>query len=105
MLELAESLGTRREPKGESFVISHASSSHVSPVTLFVAWVVAAFRKRDFQKLQRKQGTSVRREVSGEAIHGKVALPTLQGHLLMLLQSGHTLRQGWAWGLYPRDGM
>ncbi|CAN8187861.1 unnamed protein product [Coccothraustes coccothraustes] len=38
-------------------------------VTLFVAWVVAALRKRDFQKLQRKQGTSVRREVSGEAIH------------------------------------
>ncbi|NXM10532.1 DUOX2 oxidase, partial [Ploceus nigricollis] len=38
-------------------------------VTLFVAWVVAAFRKRDFKKLQRKQGTSVRREVSGEAIH------------------------------------
>ncbi|NXO29095.1 DUOX2 oxidase, partial [Cisticola juncidis] len=38
-------------------------------VTLFVAWVVAAFRKRDFKKLQKKQGTSVRREVSGEAIH------------------------------------
>ncbi|NWH91667.1 DUOX2 oxidase, partial [Aegithalos caudatus] len=38
-------------------------------VTLFVAWVVAAFRKRDFKKLQRKQGSSVRREVSGEAIH------------------------------------
>lgn len=38
-------------------------------VTLFVAWVVAAFRKRDFKKLQRKQGTSVRREVSGEAVH------------------------------------
>uniref|UniRef100_A0A8C3NJW9 NAD(P)H oxidase (H2O2-forming) n=1 Tax=Geospiza parvula TaxID=87175 RepID=A0A8C3NJW9_GEOPR len=26
-------------------------------------------RERDFQKLQRKQGTSVRREVSGEAVH------------------------------------
>ncbi|NXJ25412.1 DUOX2 oxidase, partial [Dicrurus megarhynchus] len=38
-------------------------------VTLFVAWVVASFRKRDFKKLQRKQGTSVRREVSSEAIH------------------------------------
>ncbi|NWY30255.1 DUOX2 oxidase, partial [Pheucticus melanocephalus] len=38
-------------------------------VTLFVAWVVAALRRRDFQKLQRKQGTSVRREVSGEAVH------------------------------------
>ncbi|XP_063268433.1 dual oxidase 2 [Prinia subflava] len=38
-------------------------------VTLFVAWVVAAFRKRDFKKLQKKQGTSVRREVFGEGIH------------------------------------
>ncbi|NWV91589.1 DUOX2 oxidase, partial [Machaerirhynchus nigripectus] len=38
-------------------------------VTLFVAWVVAAFRKRDFEKLQRKQGTSVRREVCSEATH------------------------------------
>ncbi|NWR41001.1 DUOX2 oxidase, partial [Regulus satrapa] len=38
-------------------------------VTLFVAWVVAAFRKRDFKKLQRKQGSSVRREVSGEVVH------------------------------------
>uniref|UniRef100_A0A803W191 NAD(P)H oxidase (H2O2-forming) n=1 Tax=Ficedula albicollis TaxID=59894 RepID=A0A803W191_FICAL len=37
-------------------------------VTLFVAWVVAAFRKRDFKKLQRKQGTSVCRQMSGEAI-------------------------------------
>ncbi|NXN80294.1 DUOX2 oxidase, partial [Bombycilla garrulus] len=36
-------------------------------VTLFAAWLVAAFRKRDFKKLQRKQRTSVRREVSGEA--------------------------------------
>ncbi|NWV63529.1 DUOX2 oxidase, partial [Malurus elegans] len=38
-------------------------------VTLFVAWVVAAFRKRDFKKLQKRKGTSVRREVSGEAVH------------------------------------
>ncbi|NXC82970.1 DUOX2 oxidase, partial [Cercotrichas coryphoeus] len=37
-------------------------------VTLFVAWIVAAFRKRDFKKLQRKQGTSVCRQMSGEAI-------------------------------------
>ncbi|XP_056355441.1 dual oxidase 2-like [Oenanthe melanoleuca] len=37
-------------------------------VTLFVAWVVAAFRRRDFQELQRKQGTSVCRQMSGEAI-------------------------------------
>uniref|UniRef100_A0A674GYG4 NAD(P)H oxidase (H2O2-forming) n=1 Tax=Taeniopygia guttata TaxID=59729 RepID=A0A674GYG4_TAEGU len=39
-------------------------------VTLFVAWVVAAFRKRDFKKLQKKQGTSVRREVSAMEWHG-----------------------------------
>lgn len=58
-------------------MISHASFSYVSPVTLFVAWVVAAFRKRDFKKLQRKQGTSVCRKVSGEDTHGKVALSTL----------------------------
>lgn len=90
-------MDTRREPKGENFVISHASFSHVFPVTLFVAWVVAAFRKRDFQKLQRKQGTSVRREAFGEAVHGK-------GHY-QPCNAGHTLRQGWAWGLYPRDGM
>lgn len=82
-------------------MISHASFSHVSTVTLFVAWVVAAFRKREFKKLQKKQGTSVRREVSGEAIHGEVALSTLRWRLLVLLQSGRTLRQGWAWGLYP----
>lgn len=105
VLEMTGSLGTRTEPKvGRSFVISHASFSHVSPVTLFIAWVVAAFRKRDFKKLQRKQGTSMRREVSSEATHGEVALSTLRWHLVMLLQSGHTLRQGWTWGLYP-DGM
>ncbi|KFQ77857.1 Dual oxidase 2, partial [Phaethon lepturus] len=38
-------------------------------VTLFIAWIVAVLRKRDFKKLQRKQGSSVRREVSGDAIH------------------------------------
>ncbi|NXJ82003.1 DUOX2 oxidase, partial [Trogon melanurus] len=37
-------------------------------VTLFVAWIVAVRRKRDFKKLQKKQGTSVRRDVSSEAI-------------------------------------
>ncbi|XP_069723286.1 dual oxidase 2 isoform X3 [Phaenicophaeus curvirostris] len=40
-----------------------------SEVTLFVAWIVAVLRKRDFQKLQKKQGSSVRREVTSEAIH------------------------------------
>ncbi|NXN20660.1 DUOX2 oxidase, partial [Nycticryphes semicollaris] len=37
-------------------------------VTLFVAWIVATLRKKDFKKLQKKQGSSVRREVSGEAV-------------------------------------
>ncbi|PKK19165.1 dual oxidase 2 [Columba livia] len=37
-------------------------------VTLFVAWIVAVLRKRDFKKLQKKQGSSVRWEVTGEAI-------------------------------------
>ncbi|NXT94227.1 DUOX2 oxidase, partial [Anhinga rufa] len=37
-------------------------------VTLFVAWIVAIHRKRDFKKLQKKQGSSVRREVTGEVI-------------------------------------
>jgi len=55
-------------------VIFHAFLSHVSPVTLFVAWIVAILRKRDFKKLQKKQGSSVRREVTSEAIHGEVAL-------------------------------
>ncbi|NXT47307.1 DUOX2 oxidase, partial [Pluvianellus socialis] len=38
-------------------------------VTLFVAWIVAVLRKRDFKKLQKKQGTSMRREVTGGEIH------------------------------------
>lgn len=62
-------------------MISHASFSHVSPVTLFVAWIVAVLRKRDFKKLQNKQGSSVRREVSCEAIHGEVAPSILRWHL------------------------
>ncbi|NXG41576.1 DUOX2 oxidase, partial [Psilopogon haemacephalus] len=37
-------------------------------VTLFVAWVVAALRKRDFKRLQKQQSSSVRREVTSEAI-------------------------------------
>ncbi|NWR81407.1 DUOX2 oxidase, partial [Centropus unirufus] len=43
-------------------------------VTLGVAWIVAVLRRRDFQKLQKKQGCSVRREVTGEAI------PALEWH-------------------------
>lgn len=73
----------------------------MSPVTLFVAWIVAVLRKRDFKKLQKKQGSNVQREVTSEAIHGEVALPILRWRLVMLLKSGHILRQGWAWSLYP----
>lgn len=57
--------------------MSDAFFSHVSPVTLFVAWIVAILRKRDFKKLQKTQGSSVRREVTGEVIHGEVALLVL----------------------------
>uniref|UniRef100_A0A8C3JAD8 NAD(P)H oxidase (H2O2-forming) n=1 Tax=Calidris pygmaea TaxID=425635 RepID=A0A8C3JAD8_9CHAR len=37
-------------------------------VTLFVAWIVAVLRKKDFEKLQKKQGSSVRRDVTREAV-------------------------------------
>uniref|UniRef100_A0A8C8SKZ3 NAD(P)H oxidase (H2O2-forming) n=1 Tax=Pelusios castaneus TaxID=367368 RepID=A0A8C8SKZ3_9SAUR len=37
-------------------------------VSLFIAWIVATFRKRDFKKLQKKQNPSMRREVSGEGV-------------------------------------
>ncbi|XP_065589784.1 dual oxidase 2 [Cyrtonyx montezumae] len=37
-------------------------------VSLFVAWIIAVLRKRDFKKLQKKKA-SVRREVTGEAVH------------------------------------
>uniref|UniRef100_A0A674JTR4 NAD(P)H oxidase (H2O2-forming) n=1 Tax=Terrapene triunguis TaxID=2587831 RepID=A0A674JTR4_9SAUR len=37
-------------------------------VSLFVAWIVATFRKRDFKKLQRKANPSMRKEVSGEGV-------------------------------------
>uniref|UniRef100_A0A672UPJ5 NAD(P)H oxidase (H2O2-forming) n=1 Tax=Strigops habroptila TaxID=2489341 RepID=A0A672UPJ5_STRHB len=39
-------------------------------VTLLVAWIVAILRKRDFQKLQQKQGPSVQREVTAMEWHG-----------------------------------
>uniref|UniRef100_A0A8C3Q0S5 NAD(P)H oxidase (H2O2-forming) n=1 Tax=Chrysolophus pictus TaxID=9089 RepID=A0A8C3Q0S5_CHRPC len=38
-------------------------------VSLFVAWIIAILRKRDFKKLQKKKKASVRKEVTGEAIH------------------------------------
>uniref|UniRef100_A0A8B9T2T4 NAD(P)H oxidase (H2O2-forming) n=1 Tax=Anas platyrhynchos TaxID=8839 RepID=A0A8B9T2T4_ANAPL len=53
---------------GRGFGVSHASSSCVSPVSLFAAWIVAVLRKRDFKKLDKKKA-SVRREVASEAIH------------------------------------
>jgi len=58
-------------------VAPHASLSHVFPVSLFVAWIIAIHRERDFKKLQKKKKASVRREVTGEAIHGEVAFPIL----------------------------
>ncbi|KAM6426630.1 dual oxidase 2 [Liasis olivaceus] len=35
-------------------------------VSLFIAWVVAAFRRRSFRKLQKKQNPTIRPEVSAE---------------------------------------
>ncbi|XP_035191640.1 dual oxidase 2-like [Oxyura jamaicensis] len=37
-------------------------------VSLFLAWIVAVLRKRDFKKLEKKKG-SVRWEVASEAVH------------------------------------
>ncbi|XP_066491545.1 dual oxidase 2 [Tiliqua scincoides] len=37
-------------------------------VSLFIAWVVAVFRRRDFKKLQKKQNPSDRTEVSADGI-------------------------------------
>ncbi|NXA33140.1 DUOX2 oxidase, partial [Eudromia elegans] len=38
-------------------------------VSLFVAWIVAVLRKRDFKRLQKQRDPSVRREATGEAAH------------------------------------
>ncbi|NXG07616.1 DUOX2 oxidase, partial [Sakesphorus luctuosus] len=38
-------------------------------VALFVAWIVATLRKRDFKKLQKQQSISVHREVTRDATH------------------------------------
>ncbi|XP_072201624.1 dual oxidase 2 isoform X2 [Excalfactoria chinensis] len=37
-------------------------------VSLFVAWIIAILRERDFKKLQKQKKASVRREVTGEAV-------------------------------------
>lgn len=71
--------------------MSHASSSCVSPVSLFAAWIVAVLRKRDFKKLDKKKA-SVRREVASEAIHGEVAPSIAWWCLVMLLKAGHISR-------------
>lgn len=60
----------------------------MSSVSLFVAWIVAVLRKRDFKKLEKKKA-SVRREVASEAIHGEVALSIPWWCLVMFLKSGH----------------
>ncbi|NWX91519.1 DUOX2 oxidase, partial [Nothoprocta pentlandii] len=38
-------------------------------VSLFVAWIVAVLRKRDFKKLQKERDPSVRREVTSDTAH------------------------------------
>ncbi|KFR02023.1 Dual oxidase 2 [Nipponia nippon] len=57
------------EGSGAGFAIIIVALCCLPLVTLFVAWIVAILRKRDFKKLQKKQSSSVRREVTGEAIH------------------------------------
>uniref|UniRef100_A0A8C3VKA7 NAD(P)H oxidase (H2O2-forming) n=1 Tax=Catharus ustulatus TaxID=91951 RepID=A0A8C3VKA7_CATUS len=63
-------------------------------VTLFVAWVVAAFRKRDFKKLQRKQGTSVSTEWHGPKTDNSPVYIRLQAEkvLKVLDNRGSVLR-------------
>uniref|UniRef100_A0A663M4W2 NAD(P)H oxidase (H2O2-forming) n=1 Tax=Athene cunicularia TaxID=194338 RepID=A0A663M4W2_ATHCN len=58
-------------------------------VTLFVAWIVAVFRKRDFKKLQKKQSTSVRREVTAMEWHGP---KTDSSHVYIQLQADKVLK-------------
>ncbi|KAJ7410998.1 Dual oxidase 2 [Willisornis vidua] len=56
--------------------VTYANSTDIQPhvfvwreVALFVAWIVATHRKRDFKKLQKQQNISVRREVTSKATH------------------------------------
>ncbi|NWU65295.1 DUOX2 oxidase, partial [Pterocles burchelli] len=56
------------EGSGAGFGITIVVLCCLPLVTLFVAWIVAVLRKRDFKKLQKKQSSSVRREVTSEAI-------------------------------------
>lgn len=66
----------RKHRKGTLWYLM-PSLSHVPSVSLFVAWIIATLRKRDFKKLQKKKKASVRREVTGEAIHGEVPFSIL----------------------------
>lgn len=85
----------QKKAQEKSFAVPHATLSHVSPVSLFVAWIIAILRERDFKKLQKQKKASVRREVTGEAIQGEVAFLILCWCLVMLLKSGHITRQHW----------
>ncbi|KAJ7311206.1 hypothetical protein JRQ81_006817 [Phrynocephalus forsythii] len=56
-------------------------------VSLFVAWVVAVFRRRSFRKLQKKHNPSVKAEVNAEGIQGgrpRMAHPKTTSSLVYL---------------------
>uniref|UniRef100_A0A8C9F197 NAD(P)H oxidase (H2O2-forming) n=1 Tax=Pavo cristatus TaxID=9049 RepID=A0A8C9F197_PAVCR len=57
------------EGSGAGFAIIIIVLCCLPLVSLFVAWIIAILRERDFKKLQKKKKGSVRREVTGEAIH------------------------------------
>ncbi|XP_030313149.1 dual oxidase 2 [Calypte anna] len=56
------------EGSGTGFAIIIIVLCCLPLATLLVAWIVAVLRKRDFKKLQKKQSSSMRREVTGEVI-------------------------------------
>lgn len=66
-------------------------------MSLFIAWVVAAFRRRDFKKLQKKQNPSDGTEVSADGIQGETLLKMLHATSLSVANCFQTtLCQVWA---------
>uniref|UniRef100_A0A8C2SLR3 NAD(P)H oxidase (H2O2-forming) n=1 Tax=Coturnix japonica TaxID=93934 RepID=A0A8C2SLR3_COTJA len=62
-------------------------------VSLFVAWIIAILRERDFKKLQKQKKASVRREVTGEAIQGEWHGPKTDSSLVYIqLQADKVLK-------------